>query len=368
MKKLVIFRVAKDKPEIYWAYTDPVSKEETNPLFQKEYIPQAKDRLYIFPGCTIPRFKLKLVCDNYNIAISKTKDKANIIISDPDANIEDRYFKSFGNCYQAMKKPLLDYLRKSSASLGELIQAIENLEEDTVLIHNTAIYHFREWGLNGRRYIFIDEDDVEYGKYTTSEINCLPECISLRQYLNDEAKAEFLNMATAKKLYHQDAIIKLINGSAAVIDESMYQSLRSMFESNNNSDIQVAMEAMANCDIEKSITYLLLLFKEYGKDALYNHPSKHHVNFKSLTKYLLGKGHYMHNLDIDNCVEILRDKGLLNSQNLSVFMKEAKEIVREKGETEYFVVTDVIPREDIQKIVKDTDANNVVKELTIRTL
>lgn len=368
MKKLVIFKVEPVTGRIEWDYAEHVVKEETDVLFQKEYIPQVKDRLYIFPGCTIPRFKLKPISEKYNIAISKTQDKANVIISDPNADIETKYFHTVGNCYEAMKQPLLDYLRKSTASLGELIQAMENSESDTVLVSCKAAYNLKEKGINGRLYKLVDEDDVEHGSAKPSDVNALVDSVHLRTYITDEAKAEFLAMVNAKKLYHQDAILKLINSNSAVIDESMYQSLRSMFESKNNADIQVAMEAMANCDIEKSITYLLLLYKEYGRYRLYNHPSKHHVNFKSLTKYLLGKGHYMNNLDIDNCVEILRDKGLLNSQNLAVFMKEAKEIVREKGETEYFIVTDVVPREDIQKIAEDTDAIQAPKEPEITAL
>lgn len=362
MKKLVISRINHVTGEIDWSHEEIISKEQTAELFQKEYIPQAKDRLYIFPGCTIPRFKLKGMCEKYNIAISKTREKANIFIADPKSEFEKTYFNQVGWGFSAMRKPLLDFLRKSSSSLGELLQNMENLEEDVVIISHNASYTLSNQGLNGIKYVLIDEDDVENGKAYANEINALNESSQVRHYASDEAKAEFLAMTGSKTLYHQDAILKLINASAATIDESMYQSLRSMFNTKQDADIQVAMEAMANSDIESSITYLLLLYKEFGAHQLYNHPSKHHVNFKSLTKYLLGNTHNMHNLDIDNCVEILRDKKLLTSRNLEVFMTEAKQIVRESGETEYFKVTDVVPREDIQKIVEDTDAALTPKE------
>ena len=37
------------------------------------YVPVAKDRLYIFPDCNIPRFKVKGFCEANNLSVAKFK-------------------------------------------------------------------------------------------------------------------------------------------------------------------------------------------------------------------------------------------------------------------------------------------------------
>lgn len=361
MKKLVISNTKNNR--FQWEVMDIVDKEETQSLFQKEYVPKAKDRLYIFPDCTIPRFKLKAFCDKYNIAISKTKDKANVLIGNAFLkDMETEYFTGRSYHYEIFKEPFLNYLRRLPVMIaGELITAVENLESDIILLCMQAYNVLKDVGMNGIKYQLYDNDDVEQENCTPSQVNSLESYTTARHYKSAEAQATFESFV-ATGLYSQEAILKIINQDAPIVDEPMYQSLRSMF-AGGVEDQQVAMEAMANSNPQASMPYLLLLYKEFGEKQLYNHPAKHHVNFKSLTTYLFGSKSAWR-VTIDDCVDILRDKNVLNSKNMAILMTEAREIVKEGGETEHFVVTDVAPSEEIQKIIEDTDLQEapIVKE------
>ena len=63
--------------------TNLVCVEETDipNIIKKVYTPQKNDKLYLFPECTIPRFKLKPFCDKYNVSIIRDINKANILFT-----------------------------------------------------------------------------------------------------------------------------------------------------------------------------------------------------------------------------------------------------------------------------------------------
>ena len=49
-----------------------------------------------------------------------------------------------------------------------------------------------------------------------------------------------------------------------VLDKASYFKLRDMLESPDKENTTVALSAIANCNIEKSMIYLVLLFRDYG--------------------------------------------------------------------------------------------------------
>jgi hypothetical protein len=238
--------------------------------------------------------------------------------------------------------------------VGTLITELENDIHDTFYMDWHCQHKLSNFGIYRSKYYLVDADEVENRGLPASSINSLVEVVTNRMYKTPELEAEFLSLVS-KGLYHQDALINLINKDSAKIDEAMYQSLRTMF-GGSQADQQIAMEAMANSDPDASMVYLLLLCKEFHS-ALYNHPAKHHVNFKSLTQYL-GFKRYEYSLTLDDIVDTLKEKGLLTSANMSLIMDQAKELVRASGETEHFIATDVVPTPEIIEIMATTDAKN----------
>jgi hypothetical protein len=72
-----------------------------------------------------------------------------------------------------------------------------------------------------------------------------------------------------------------MQSEAITIDDQKYQELSKMFATEEESNIILGMEILANCNFEKSFHYLFILFYDYGQE--FNcYSSWNHVNFKSL--------------------------------------------------------------------------------------
>jgi hypothetical protein len=60
------------------------------------YVPTAKDKLFIFPNCNIPRFKVKSFCESTDTAVVKFKEKANIWFTNKE-NINTEFIDKLVN-------------------------------------------------------------------------------------------------------------------------------------------------------------------------------------------------------------------------------------------------------------------------------
>lgn len=346
-----------DWQEVYF-----LDKENSKGLLQ-EYKPTAGDRIYIFPDSSVPRFKLKSFCDKHNVAISKTKDKANILVADPNKIFDNISIERIWLDHFIFKDALLGILRKLPDSMTNgLTQAVENSTENKFALGRA----FSKYLQDKLYFKFIDEDDVEKAieeGLPTPEIN-YEYCHSSIKIVEPKSEAEYISILNAN-IYHQDALNSLVSEENVIIDEELYKGFKSLLSSRNQDDHQIAMEGMANSNYKESIAYLLLLFYEFHY-TLWNHPSRTHVNFKSLTKYLdLG---YKGSIDIDCIVTTMRDKHLLSSKNMKIVMTEAKQVVLDGGETECFKITGVAPSDEIQQIINDTDASLIANQPTIEQL
>ena len=333
--------------EVYVRDIDDLQKN-----FIHEYKPTAGDRIYIYPNSSVPRFKLKNFCDKHGVSVSKTKDKANIHVADPDSILNSITVDRRWVHHYIHKDALLGVLgRLSESMVNGLSQAVYDSPETKFALGKG----FSEFLKEKLKFIFIDKDDAEEA---VKEGLPVPEVNYTYAYhtLNIVAKqeeAEYINLLNSK-IYHQDALNAVVSDENVIIDESLYQGFKSLLTSKNEEDHQIAMEGMANSNYRESIAYILLLFYEFG-GVLSSHPSKNHINFKSLVKYL-NLSPYRWNIDIDQAVNILRKKEVLTSKNMSIIMKEAKNVVIEQGETDCFKITDVVPSEEIQQVIIDTDA------------
>ena len=360
--KIIIIEKVTDKV-IDWSEVYIKESNNVKRNFLNVYTPTAGDRIYIFPDSSVPRFKLKSFCDKYNVSISKTKDKANILVADPEKLCDniDAYRQYFQ--WEIFKEPLLDVLRKLPDTMTNgLTQAIENSPENVFRIGRG----FSEFLKDKLYFKFITESDVEEAieeGLPAPEANCENSYDSVL-IIRKQEEQNYINLLNTK-IYHQDALLGLVSEENVIIDEELYEGFKSLLESRNNDDHQIAMEGMANSNYKESMVYLLLLFYQYHH-TLWDHPSKTHINFKSLVKYLdLG---YRGTINIDGIVDCLRNKGILTSKNMNILMKEAKQVVLDGGETVHFKVTDVAPSDEIQQIIYNTDAELSANQAPIEQL
>jgi len=336
--------------------------------FNKVYTPTAGDILYIFPDSTIPRFKLKGFCEANNIKITNNKFKANILVGDPSA-VKNQLFEIKSWLRTLKKESLIKYLNSkvpvTSVLFSQLREDIKDVNYEYVL----CSYGFIDKMHNGTfgpksHFIYhndvIDEDDPktltnhwDYDYSSEEHYLLLEEQLPAYQFIENNIQ----------NLYHQDALLNLIN-TGTVIDEELYKGLSNMLDSKNKSDHVVAMEAMANSDYLESAVYILLLFKEHSR-VIFDCPTRYHVNFKSLCNFFdLDRRSY---IGIDEIVKRLVEKDILTSKNLYMLLNLVKEEVENSGNTECFKMTDVAPTPELQELAKKTDAKQV-KEETIEEL
>ena len=333
---------------------------DKNPLrgLPRKYKPTAGDRIFIYPDSNIPRFKLKNFCKKHKVSIAKAKESANVFFMDPDsANREKMFYETNNYPYMMHKSYFLDYLKRATKvndkRYMKVIADITNSSEDIVYLKD--YYSFREQGLNKHKLDIIRTDEVDEDD-DASVANC--ENRETVYFIKTSEQRAALDTFVGKDYYHSDAMLALLN-EGSVVDKEMYDGIMNLFESSDSNDHKVAMEAMANCDYEKSAVYLLMTFYHHQQE-IYNNDCKTHVNFKSFLKFF--KLEHGRSISIDDIVDRLKDKRLLNSSNLAIVMKEAKKVIKDtiEGDTEYFVFTDIAPVEEIQQEVAETDAEEAL--------
>lgn len=365
-KMISIDNLDRDDNTIQYSEKEFLDNNPLDTVLKDKYVPTAGDRIYIYPDSNVPRFKLKKFCEKYNVSIAKAKDTANVLFMDP--MIESDNFSSSDRCPTFISKTyFLDYIKRATrvgdARYIKLINDLANNKEEWV--HVEQSYYFEHYGLNKYKLDFVypgDEDDNN----NLLVPNCKDRADNAYYIENHEQRIN-LNFLTSKDHYKTNAILALLNDNT-VIDEEMYQGICNLFDSSDTADTRVAMEAMANCDYNKSAAYLLMIFYAH-RDEIYNCDTKHHVNFKSFLKYFnltASRG-----IDIDDIIDKLKDKKLLNTPNLNLVMKKAKELMHEQMEnvTKYFNPVGIDPVDSIKTEVADTDALDApVSEIQITDL
>lgn len=323
------------------------------------YVPIAKDRLYIFPDCNIPRFKVKGFCEANNLSVAKFKDTANIWFTNEN-NIKSSYFEKFDYTFSITKRAILKYLtevkiRYNGNDLIELIQAIENSQANFVLINRSYIYQIKHYGVfKGPKYEFLERSDLENYDDNDKLIpfdETLIECDSdsdFYHFIDATQEAEYLTLLNHGNIYDESALVSLLN-SELVMDKEIYEGMKNLFESGDSSNHKVAMESMANCDYLKSAIYLLFLVKDY-KNKMYNSDMKNHINFKSFLKFFDINVKY--HMSFDDIVEILIKKDIMTKESLDLLMPFATEQVLESGETKYFKATTVIHSPEVEEAIQ----------------
>ncbi len=300
-------------------------------LKDRIYNPIPGDKIYLYPGCNVPRFKMKQFCQNNKVALVKHADKAQATFIG-EHMVNDLYREHHLN--EVNKLEIISWLEKDS-KIEVSGNWWEELKNNIILADGVYI--------TGPMISYMMESRGDEGIESTPE--------TLLE-IKDVAKVE--SMYNTSSLYFQDEILRRIN-TGVVMDDDMYLRIRDMLKSTDKENIKLAMEAMANCDYEKSCVNILLLIEEFGT-ILYNSGLKHHVNFKSLMKFF--DLSTLLNIDIDVMITSLLHKKLLSKQNLDRLMPMAMLKVEEDGNCRHFSVNNLILSPEILKGLED----NILEE------
>ena len=306
--------------------------EDMFTAYLNEYTPTKGDKLYFLPGVNVPRIKLKDLALQHGIRTVRNIDEATHIFAarntkDKITNVEWKYSMDLTDFTDLMNDPNMYMDERYRENIRE---ALENYEEDRVLF-NYAQYNDIRHGDNAAVLSYIDKMNSSL-YYNT---------------INDDY-SDLCNKIIGITVYDEMAILKHINGDdATIIDETMYEQIHQMFESNDKDNHILAMEIMANSNYVDSLLYLEMLFKEHSYSISDSH-TKNHVNFKSLIGYLNKNKGYL-GTNIDDIVKSLIDKGVLTVDKLNVLMRKYSNEIGNNGNTDYFKVKTVTVNEDLLK-------------------
>lgn len=305
--------------EIHNIVFDDLTTLHSQLINSKEYVPTKGDKLYFLPGCSIPRFKVKLFCETHKVALVKYKEKADKIFFGKDT-LKDLFSSLSG--YQYNKEEVLNYLKTKENISDELVNIIESSTANIISI----AYH-----LNNKLDIESDMNDDSF--YEINDLDTL-------KYLQQS------------NVYSDIQIVNKLN-TGTIMTQQDYDNIKALIESDDTTNLVLAMETMANFDYQESAVYLLLLFHEFGK-VFYFNKFKNHINFKSLIKYFDIKN--LSNFTLNDIIDSLIKRKLMNKKNLDMLMPNIHENLKESAKLEHFKIKEI----DITDELNEALQNNIL--------
>lgn len=320
----------------------------------KEYIPSPKDKLFFYPGCDVPRYKVRDWASKKDVSITIKVDNASVrFISN----------KTLSSCYsyissiKVKRSSFIQFLDHNYSStngkLADLRKELDECQDIFVYLSRDIQYgssspiitYLQSWqqrqGLtSGGITKPLEEFDPDMRRYHSM-------C-----YITDYNKEILESFSNATDLYSQDTIIKLINADATIIDQDMYKNLQAMLESGNQDDHIVAIEVMANCNINPSLHHLLLLFQQYAR-TICNRKESNHVNFKSLLKYIGLDRNSIYGIDDDKMVSILLERDQLTMQTIKELAEGVKENWQKAYNSKHFKIKSITVSDEVKEYFKE---------------
>lgn len=278
---------------------------------------EQNDKLFILPGCTVPRAKIKDLLQANNAKVVRDPEEATKIIFGTET-IRKMTNQNWSRLYS--KKAILAMIKvfKEGGSTVKYINCSEtSIEElDYPYIDCNYLNFLKN---NNEVSTLFDKVLKENSETVRLNIHSAYMTNDIYEIKNDYVdKFQYLDF-TKYPLYDEKSIIKdLNNDDSVIIDDTVYETLGTMLESGDTDNVVLAMEIMANSSYHESLAYLILLIQKYGY-SIYDRKERNHVNFKSLLKYLGVNSNT--NIDIGRCFKILMENSGLTKENTEIIFK-----------------------------------------------
>ena len=294
-----------------------------NSHIEKKHIPNGVDEnfditsistYYRFPKLNLSRDKMSLLKESKGIKKVLDRDKADLWV------VSDKYMKSLINFNYRASLSSVQLLRNTLAKENlklvsneirlQLLDMCKDLDssQEVIILNNIGYtqHSDSETKINELISILCPNDSTGWNSY----VGFIQGSVTL---------AEWESIANSNKVIIEDKVINNIASNDSItIDNETYGSIVKMIKGSQE-DKSMAMSTMANCNINKSIGYLALLFFHFN-NAMKSNPSYNHVAFKSLkdqfTKYAIeynynSEGRYSH------FVEMLAKEDVLSVEILN---------------------------------------------------
>ena len=236
--------------------------------------------IYRFPKLDLPRQKVDVLKEKYNLSVTRNQDKADYsVISYKylDSTL-DRHYSGTILSKEELKGLFQDFKRSNNfmeATWQNIVNWFNTLENDS-RIAVTCDYSYNQGSSNRallKNYL-SDYNSSDSPKWKNINRKT-PWYIKAKDWAHLEP---LLNSTT---LVLDSDLNKFTTEDSHVLTEDDYYQCLKMIEADDAENCTLALELMSNCNIEKSIPYLALLFY-YNNDNLRYAKNWNTVNVKSL--------------------------------------------------------------------------------------
>lgn len=248
--------------------------------YTKQDFIDSVDTVYRLPHLTLSRDKLALFAEECDFKVTRKRDIADIIVIGDQTikkMVQNSYsssidFKTLKTCYSKGKE-WKNLTSDDQNCMHKQVKLIEDLYGDDCEITFTQSYYYASSGYGEKlsRYRSYLKD------YVTKQAG----------YLYYYPEASFNNMNFVKnnidKVIFDSNLNLLCTEDSITINKEEFKSVYSMINSGDKENLSVGMTMMANCNVDKSRTFLCLLFAVCS-DNMKNSNVWNQVNFKYLRK------------------------------------------------------------------------------------
>tara|TARA_R110002020_G_scaffold29571_7_gene93217 strand:- start:8954 stop:10018 length:1065 start_codon:yes stop_codon:yes gene_type:complete len=271
---------------------------------------QTNEVMYFFPGCSVPRFKVR---EKYTCTI-KPSNATVAFISD-ELTGSDSTFDFYPNCRWVKEYHIKNWLSGlNDPGVFKRFKAFyDNNNVKKVYItktlwweHFSAALHASNTSIDGYLQSVGEESRWSF-KYQMQN----PE----NQLIGFKHSSDLSNMKC--DIYNESEILNVLNAEQFIIDADKYNELRTIGQSDDDENKIMMMELMSNCNFKESLVHLLFLLKEFGS-SIQNLKEAHHVNFKGLLKFIDVDRKELDNMDINKLTRILRKHNKFTRENVTI--------------------------------------------------
>lgn len=222
---------------------------------------QIKDKsFYRYPKLALPRMKVDLLKEKFNITVTRNKDAADYKI------ISTNFFKS-----------LSEYSWNSCYTSEELLKELSSYASE----FTTGAYsEFKTFLEDNAQDYFVVKRSWSYQR-NTQFLSTANSIASSYRYVSSENIETYDEILTSTNLVLDSTINEMIYEDMHILTEEEYINARNMIKSNDLENRALALELLSNCNLVKSFDYVALLFYYYH-DALKEARNWNSVNVKTL--------------------------------------------------------------------------------------
>jgi len=236
----------------------------------------ADKKLYRFPKLHLPRQKVDLLKDKYNCKVVRNPDAADMHIVSLKF-LQSVFTYTWDNAYSYKElyialKHMLEENRFTDEGAADIKTTFALLDKDAMYTLYDRHYYY-----GGEPYVGEWHD-----KFTTALRNAEPTEYSKIVVLKEKDREAYNNLAqSTKQIVFDTDITNVIDSELAVIDNDQYDEIQKMLQSTDIDNRSLAVEMLANCNIEKSFDVVSGMFW-WNFDNMKNTSNWNTVNVKAM--------------------------------------------------------------------------------------